>query len=301
MVELRTYSRSENAITGYVSHPTHANLAGQIAAGLAESLFGELPDAVVDIISKHDVGWAEVDLIALEHAAGKRPDSFLRITPSCAIAAWHRSIAAAEKVSPLAAHLTRKHFYLLAPRDHDRAHQDFIEEQGNCLAAGDGSTYPVADLERFVAALGFCDLLSLHLCSGSGRSVRIPLAHPADPTAHFVRSITISTIDDRVFADVEPAWKPTVMSIGGWGPEGQTFGNNLSMEAHAPAVAHDRKTDISLGGLMSGCFLILGGLFRLGVQGSAFLLENAAPNLQIVAKAVPDEVGGICVARFEID
>jgi hypothetical protein len=213
----------ENAITGYVSQPTHANLAGQIAAALAENLFGQLPEAVVDVISKHDVGWAEVDLTALEHPAGKGPDSFLRITPRCAIAAWHRSIAAAAKVSPLAAYLTRKHFYLLSPRDHDRAHQDFIEEQANCLAVGDRSMYPVADLERFVAALGFCDLLSLHLCSGSSRSVRIPLAHAADPKAQSVRSITISTIDDRIFADIEQAWKPTVISIGGWsrGPRGR--------------------------------------------------------------------------------
>jgi hypothetical protein len=43
-------------VTGYVSQPTNSNLAGLIAAALAESLFGELPEPVVDIIFKHHVG-----------------------------------------------------------------------------------------------------------------------------------------------------------------------------------------------------------------------------------------------------
>jgi hypothetical protein len=36
-----------------------------------------MPDAVVEIIGKHDVGWAEFDLAALENASKEPPASFL--------------------------------------------------------------------------------------------------------------------------------------------------------------------------------------------------------------------------------
>ncbi len=39
------------------------------------------------------------------------------------------------------------------------------------------------DLDRWTAALGFCDLVSLYLLSGLSREVEFPLAHPASPEA----------------------------------------------------------------------------------------------------------------------
>jgi hypothetical protein len=208
---------SANDAVGYISQLTHANLAGQIAAALDERLFGELPKSVIEIIAQHDVGWAELDLSALEHVSGTHPDSFLRASPRCAIAAWERSIAAAEKTSPLAFYLTGKHFCLLAPRDGD--HQAFIgkyEARLDSEGASGYSEYSEVDLRRFVAALGFCDLLSLHLCSGSCRSVRIPLAHPADPRARDARQVTIATTSTSVHLDMRSAWRPGVIAIDGW-------------------------------------------------------------------------------------
>ena len=66
-----------NAVLGYISQPSHAALASQIAAALSDSVFGTMPDAVVEIIGKHDVGWAEFDLAALENASKEPPASFL--------------------------------------------------------------------------------------------------------------------------------------------------------------------------------------------------------------------------------
>jgi hypothetical protein len=206
-------------VVGYISQLTHANLAGQIAAALDERLFGELPKSVIETIARHDVGWAELDLSALEHVSEMHPDSFLRASPRCAIAAWEQSIAAAERMSPLAFYLTGKHFYLLAPRDGDADHQAFIEKYEARLdseGASGYSEYSEVDLHRFVAALGFCDLISLHLCSGSCRSVRIPLAHPADPMARNARQVTITATSTSVHLNLSGAWRPGVIAIDGW-------------------------------------------------------------------------------------
>jgi hypothetical protein len=179
-------------------------------------MFGELPKEVIEIIARHDVGWADLDLPALEQVSGKHPDSFLRIAPHCAIAAWDRSIAAAEKVSPLAFHLTGKHFYMLAPRDDDADHRAFMQKYKVRLESESVSDYAESDLRRFVAALGFCDLLSLHLCSGSSRPVRIPLAHPADPIAPEAKQVIITALGVDVVIDLPGAWKPMEIVVGGW-------------------------------------------------------------------------------------
>jgi hypothetical protein len=201
---------------GYVSQPAHAALAGQIAAALDESLFGRLPDQVIEIIGQHDAGWAEADLAALEHASGQLPHSFLRVDSETGIGAWKRSIAEAERVSPVAAFLTRKHFWLLAPRD-DAAHRSFIEAQSRELQRYKAEMkYTQIELDRFTAALGFCDLLSLHLCSGSTATIRIPLAHPADPKSQEADHMQISVTGEIVSADKPSCWRRCTIGIDGW-------------------------------------------------------------------------------------
>jgi hypothetical protein len=66
-----------NLVLGYISQPSHAGLAGQIASALDHSLFGVIPEEVVEIIDGHDAGWAEFDLDALESGSTKLPPSFL--------------------------------------------------------------------------------------------------------------------------------------------------------------------------------------------------------------------------------
>ena len=68
-----------NPVLGYISQPSHAALAGQIASALDDSLFGGIPKAVVEIIGGHDLGWAEFDLAALENASKELPASFLGV------------------------------------------------------------------------------------------------------------------------------------------------------------------------------------------------------------------------------
>jgi hypothetical protein len=46
------------------------------------------------------------------------------------------------------------------------------------------------NLDRWIAALGFCDLLSLYLCSGSQSAVTLPLAHPENDAN--ARNVTLT-------------------------------------------------------------------------------------------------------------
>jgi hypothetical protein len=67
---------SRNPILGYISQPSHAVLASQIVSALDDSLFGSIPEEVVEIIGGHDTGWAEFDLAALESASTNSPSRF---------------------------------------------------------------------------------------------------------------------------------------------------------------------------------------------------------------------------------
>jgi hypothetical protein len=206
-----------NPVLGYISQPSHAALAGQIAAALDDSLFGKIPDAIVEIIGGHDGGWAEFDLAALESASTKLPLSFLGIPPEIGVAAWRRSITAAERASFLAGALTRKHFFLLAPRDRDAVHRQFIEEQTPRVHEEETQLKErLPDQDRFTAALGFCDLMSLHLCSGSNARVRIPVIHPADPASHNADYVTVSATHEVIQVDRPRCWTSGVIGIDGW-------------------------------------------------------------------------------------
>jgi hypothetical protein len=156
------------------------------------------------------------DLAALERTSTALPLSFLGVPPEIGVAAWRRSIAAAERTSPLARALTRKHFSLLAPRGGDAAHRQFIEEQVPRVHEEETQLKEcLPDGGRF-ATLGFCDLMSLHLCSGSRASVRIPLTHPADPESHKADYVTVSVAQGVIQVDRPRCWSSGLISIDGW-------------------------------------------------------------------------------------
>jgi hypothetical protein len=207
-------------IDGYISQPAHGVLAGQIASIVDEELFGSIPTSVIDVIARHDAGWAESDLAALEGNEKEAPISFLSVAPEIGVSAWRKSISTAAALSPLAELLTTMHFWLLAPRDGDPVHQEFIKDQELRIQRMDSAGYPASDVDRFTSALGFCDLLSLHLCSGSASSVRIPLAHPADPGARGAEHVTISVADVEVRMDRRRCWRPGIAEVPGWSRSG---------------------------------------------------------------------------------
>jgi hypothetical protein len=167
-----------------VPQPAHAVLAGDLAAALLPTAFGELPPEIQRAIQMHDTGWAASDaqqIQRLRSASGSRaaPLSFIAISPQEAAEAWTASIDAVEAFSRMGAIIVSRHFSLLAQHD-QLHHQRFLQAEKARQRRLEDAT---ADLGRWTAALGFCDLLSLYLLCGLSREVEFPLAHPASAEA----------------------------------------------------------------------------------------------------------------------
>src|SRR5271163_2170313 len=82
-----------------VPQPAHAVLAGELAAALLPTAFGELPPEIQRAIQMHDTGWAASDaqqIQRLRSAAGSNaaPVSFIAVSPQEAAEAWTASIDA---------------------------------------------------------------------------------------------------------------------------------------------------------------------------------------------------------------
>ena len=173
-----------------VPQPAHAVLAGELAAGLLAPSFGELPPEITRAIQMHDTGWASSDAQQIQRLrsggpqAGKAaPVSFVAIAPGEAAEAWTASIDSVEGLSKIGAIIVSRHFSLLA--QHDPAqHQRFLRTERLRQQKLESSSMATReDLERWTAALGFCDLVSLYLVSGLNSEVEFPLAHPASHPA----------------------------------------------------------------------------------------------------------------------
>ena len=167
-----------------VPQPAHAVLAGELADGL--TCFGELPSEIKRAIQMHDTGWASSDAQQIQrlrsggsHAAHAAPVSFLAIPPAEAEEAWMASINTVETFSKPGAIIVGRHFTLLAQND-PAHHQRFIQAEKARQRKPQGSE---EDIERWTAALGFCDLVSLYLLCGLSGPVEFPLAHPSSAQA----------------------------------------------------------------------------------------------------------------------
>ncbi len=216
----QTFANTQQAtdhIIGCISQPAHGALAGRLAAALNPSIFGALPSEVIDTIGRHDAGWADSDLAALECAAERQPPSFLSYPSEGAVRAWRGSIREAEARSPLAGILTSRHFCLLAPRDSDPHHHAFVEEETQRRSRQEAaSQHSCEDLTRFTAALGFCDLLSLCLCSGLTGNLQMPLAHAADPASRDAPRVRISFANQTIRFSQPTMTSGVVVYADGW-------------------------------------------------------------------------------------
>jgi hypothetical protein len=216
----QTFAKTQQAtdhIIGSISQPAHGALAGRLAAALNTSIFGALPSEVIDTIGRHDTGWAEHDLAALECAGEKQPQSFIAYPSDGAAHAWRKSIREAEARSPLAGILTSRHFCLLAPRDSDPQHDAFVDEETQRRTRQEAaSQHSCEDLARFTSALGFCDLLSLCLCSGLTGPVQMRLAHAADPASQHAPKVTVFLSGETIRFDPSVMTTGTVIHADGW-------------------------------------------------------------------------------------
>jgi hypothetical protein len=180
-----------------VPQPAHAVLAGELAAGLLDTSFGELPPEILRAIQMHDTGWAASDAQQIQRLrsgpemAKAEPVSFVAIAPGEMMEAWTASIESIEGWSKPGAIIVSRHFSLLAQHDQPH-HQRFLRaEKLRQQRLESSATATPEDIERWTAALGFCDLVSLYLVSGLSREVEFPLAHPASPQAQMAPQVSM--------------------------------------------------------------------------------------------------------------
>ncbi len=160
----------------------HSRLAGDLARALRGNVFGELGEQVLHAIAEHDAGWEASDANQLRLLGSKAPRPFPSLSAAETLPSWETSLIHAASLSPVAEVLVSRHLCLLGAGDAARA--EFVERETKRRAQIEQALrFASADLERWTAALGFCDLLSLYLCSGCTDPVTFPLAHPADPAA----------------------------------------------------------------------------------------------------------------------
>jgi len=215
-----------------VTQPSHAALAGDLAAALRENLFGAIDQTVARCIALHDAGWSMDDaeqIQRLRSQSKQKPSSFLDASTDSFLQAWTGSIETAAKFAPIGGYLVSRHFERLslwadeksaakveAFRKREKERQQKLKKSLN----RDDTA-----LERLVDALQFCDVLSLYLCCGSSRTVKFE--KPA---------ITLSRKGDEYRLDPSPFREAKQFSFsalrhpvasGNKGQSGATFYINL--------------------------------------------------------------------------
>lgn len=189
---LRTQKRSSGRF-GFLFQSEHSRLAGALARALVPGVFGELNADVIDAIAHHDDGWDSSDERQVEQLGTRRPCSFTTVGPADTLPCWISSIAHGRELGQLPAVLISRHCCLLGTGS--AAHAEFVAAETERRRSIERALrFSDEQLNRWTAALGFCDLLSLYLCSGSKSAVKLPLAHPEDQKDS--RNVTLRWVND---------------------------------------------------------------------------------------------------------
>jgi hypothetical protein len=192
-----------------IPQSSHAHLAGELAGALLPEVFGALPAEVIEAIRQHDSGWIGSDMEQLQKA-GDSSDvrSFPALSAEEAVPAWEATVRLAETASPLIGVLVNRHFCLLSDDDNP-LHQRFRKRAASRRipveqALGCGAE----NLDRWTAAMGMCDLLSLYLCSGSEAPAEFPFCHPADALVRERVQKTVLTWESGRVRFTAPLFRP---------------------------------------------------------------------------------------------
>ena len=170
-----------------VTQPSHAALAGEMAARLNAPAVPKMEAELIRAIALHDAGWGMPDAqVVMRSRTGqlKNPQSFLQCSVQEFLAAWTQSIDIAQSTSPAGGYMVSRHFWRLAEHRlksaQDQA-QDRKALEGFTSRESDRQTElarkqkrSAAELEQLTDVLQFCDLLSLYVCCGSNESVEFP-------------------------------------------------------------------------------------------------------------------------------
>jgi len=170
-----------------ITQPSHAALAGELAANICAPDFPSLDTQLLQAIALHDAGWGIPDAQALVKSRSvhpHQPQSFIAAGAAQFAEAWKSSIETCQSVSPAGGYMVSRHFWRLASergpataqgRQDQRILESFLkneEQRQKKLAAKQERS--IEELERLTDLLQFCDLLSLYLCCGATENVMFP-------------------------------------------------------------------------------------------------------------------------------
>jgi len=173
---------------------THSHLAGELAARLTSEPFGLLADEAIQAVRQHDYGWISSDLKQLSNKPTQTLRPFPELDASEKISNWKDCIRLAESASPLMGVLVSRHFCMIAADAEYSIDARFLEEETTRRKDIERRLPQSSeDLDRWTAALGFCDLISLYLCSGTREPAEFALCHPADRVARKQARKTVLT------------------------------------------------------------------------------------------------------------
>lgn len=184
----------------------HSQLAGQLAEALSPVVFGGLPQQVIQGIAQHDYGWQASDEAQMRSLHEIAPRPFPAMSTEETLPSWYASVAHARSLGELAYIVVSRHFTILAAGDESRA--EFVRTETRLRKEIEsGLSSRPEDLDRWTRAIGFCDLVSLYLCSGAQQAVQFPLAHLSDP-ASMNAPTTVLSWDEGAPKFSPPVFKP---------------------------------------------------------------------------------------------
>lgn len=176
-----------------IPQPSHAALAGDIAARLNPTFFPDITPEVVHAIALHDSGWSLDDAHVIQESRAKggkaKPYSFITALPQDTAAAWSGSINIAGKSSPLGGYLVSRHFGAIGEMYRQQVDKETAAVLTDFLAQEATRQQKLrrkidladSELGRLVEALQFCDLLSLYLACGVEGDVEFPQQVAGEP------------------------------------------------------------------------------------------------------------------------
>jgi hypothetical protein len=170
-----------------ITQPSHAALAGALAARLCAPQFPR-PDAkMLQAMALHDAGWGVPDAQAVQKSRISRqyhPESFLGVPAPQLTSIWTDSIDTAQSASVAGGYAVSRHFDRIAhermaagndsPPDLRQLESFVTAETQRRKKLVPKQSLPLEELERLTELLQFVDLLSLYLCCGARENVIFP-------------------------------------------------------------------------------------------------------------------------------
>ena len=169
-----------------ITQPSHAVLAGELAANLDAAQFPVADKDLLQAISLHDSGWGVPDAQAIMRSRSVQqhpPQSFLAMDVPQFLEAWEKSIEMGETVSAAGGYVVSRHFWRLAEHragveeskpDQQRLELFLKKEEQRQKKLAVRQSLSIQQLEQLTDFLQFCDLLSLYLCCGTEQNVVFP-------------------------------------------------------------------------------------------------------------------------------